>query len=85
MKNLMLSVLILVSFVSVSALGANHQQGKNAVKKAFAKSESDDQGIGFGLTLKHVDAGKFVPPGSIKALQIFPINTVTSGFTYDFS
>lgn len=81
----MLSALILMGFVAVSALGAGHQQSKGALAKAFAKSEFDEQGIGFGLSLKHVEAGKYIPPGSIKALQIFPINTVTGGFTYSFS
>lgn len=89
MKKLVLFTLILMSVAAVTASGAQqkpgHKSSKKALAKAFAEPESDQQGVGFGLSLKHVEAGKFTAPGSIKVLQIFPINTVTGGFTYDFS
>lgn len=69
-----------------AAAASKHARG-DALSHAFSdKNQADTQNdVGFSLSMKHVDPNKPVMPGSIRGAQIFPINTVTGGFTYTFS
>ncbi len=92
MKQILLACLIF-SCAAVAPAAVNYQQ--NGVAKSHAKrsatndftdhNDADDHGLGFGLNMKHDDSTRPIATGSVKALQIFPINSVTGGLTYNFS
>lgn len=92
MKKLIVIGLIISGIATAIPASARQQyhagaKDEKALSKAFADNNQDDasSGAGFSLGLRHVEKGKYIAPGSISAIQIFPINTVTGGFTYDFS
>jgi hypothetical protein len=92
MKKLIVICLIISGIATAIPASAKQQQRASskddqAMSKAFADNNQDDanNGAGFSLALRHVEKGKYIAPGSIKAFQIFPVNTVTGGFTYNFS
>lgn len=89
MKKLVLTSLILASLVAAAPVGARQKSSsKTALAKAFKEETTDaddQQGLGFGLTVKHDGAAKYTSSGSIKTIQIFPLNAAAGVFTYDFS
>lgn len=88
MKKLIVIGLVISSLaMAMFADAASKHARKDTLSQAFSdKNQSDTQNdVGFSLSMKHVDPGKPVIPGSIRAVQIFPINTVTGGLTYTFS
>lgn len=88
MMKLVLTSLMLASLVAAAPVGARQKPAsKTALAKAFKEenTEADEQGLGFGLTLKHDGVAKYTSSGSIKTIQIFPLNAAAGVFTYDFS
>ena len=92
MKKLIVICLIISGIATAIPASAKQQhrvsaKDEKALSKAFADNNQDDASnrTGFSLGLRHVEKGKYIAPGSIGAIQIFPINTVTGGFTYAFS
>ena len=88
MKKLVLTSLMLISFIAAAPVGARQKPAsKNALSKAFKEenSDADNQGANFALSVAHDGTAQYTSSGSIKTLQIFPLNTATGIFTYDFS
>lgn len=92
MKQILLACLIF-SCASIAPAAVKHQQSdvmrvhaKKPVPNDFADHDADDaQAVEFGMSVKHDDGTKPIATGSVRALQIFPINSVTGGLTYNFS
>lgn len=88
MKKLIVICLVISGIATaIPASAQTRKHGEDSLHQAFSSKNQDDasNGVGFSLGLRHVEKGKYIAPGSIKALQIFPVNTVTGGFTYNFS
>ncbi|HTM64400.1 MAG TPA: hypothetical protein VL360_07865 [Gammaproteobacteria bacterium] len=89
MKNAVFISIIIAGLFLVPRVFANQpfRSGSKDLNSVFSdkNQKTADNGMHFGFSLRHVEAGKYVPRDSIKSWQIFPVNTVTGGFSYDFS
>ncbi len=88
MKKLIVICLVISGIATAIPAGAQtRKHGEDSLSQAFSSKNQDDaqDDVGFSLSMRHVEKGKYLAPGSIKALQIFPVNTVTGGLTYNFS
>ena len=87
-KTVLVACIIFSGLLAATHAASLNKQQRNGSKqsKLFAPDKDEsNQGLGFNMTLKHVDKYKPEIAGSVKAIQIFPINTVTGNFTYNFS
>jgi hypothetical protein len=73
-----------------SLMFKQHNSSNKHLKKPAAALFSEDkndvyQGLGMNLSLRHLDPKQVGRIGSVRSIQIFPVNMVTTGFTYNFS
>lgn len=88
MKKLVIACLIITGLIAAVPAKAKARANAQASKKlaaAFRDVEVKDDGLRMVFTVRHDERGRYTPPGVIRPLQIFPINSVAGGLTYDFS